>query len=199
MKCPKTPSPVETLRPGSSRMCSCMPPEVGVCGPGVQVLFYAAPSAGFPMPSTATSGSGASMTGRAWPRKASRGRPGQMQVLGSQDDLGPRHRELCIPPRLAAGWCRVPAGTRAICSEKDRRGQSVSRQTDLAVLVPPGLQPTVPIRDITRTAVPWTRVAKTPQPGQPALPRPPSAAGPSGQRRPARQAPPSRSSSQSCR
>ncbi len=31
MRCPKTPSPAETLRPGSSRMCRRMPPGAGVC------------------------------------------------------------------------------------------------------------------------------------------------------------------------
>ncbi|QUW93735.1 hypothetical protein KE639_04986 [Streptomyces sp. V17-9] len=31
MRCPKTPSPAETLRPGSSRMCSRMPLGAGVC------------------------------------------------------------------------------------------------------------------------------------------------------------------------
>jgi hypothetical protein len=31
MRCPKTPSPAETLRPGSSRMCSRKQPEAAVC------------------------------------------------------------------------------------------------------------------------------------------------------------------------
>ncbi|CAL9438374.1 hypothetical protein SUDANB132_02187 [Streptomyces sp. enrichment culture] len=31
MRCPKTPSPAETLRPGSSRMCRRVPPEAAVC------------------------------------------------------------------------------------------------------------------------------------------------------------------------
>jgi hypothetical protein len=31
MRCPKTPSPAETLRPGSSRMCRRMPPGAAVC------------------------------------------------------------------------------------------------------------------------------------------------------------------------
>lgn len=31
MRCPKTPSPAETLRSGSSRLCGCARPEAGVC------------------------------------------------------------------------------------------------------------------------------------------------------------------------
>jgi hypothetical protein len=31
MRCPKTPSPVETLRTGSSRMCRRTPPKAAVC------------------------------------------------------------------------------------------------------------------------------------------------------------------------
>jgi hypothetical protein len=31
MRCPKTPSPAETLRPGSSRICRRVSPGAGIC------------------------------------------------------------------------------------------------------------------------------------------------------------------------